>query len=129
MMEIVDSPDTGTAAFKSTATSEQVSSLKRANQALALQYVCLSRIREPLGLVGGYWEMEDAVVNRVTAGAPCAAVRGVEEMCRFFRCIQGAPQLDPAVQADVGLFIERASDWIAVNQVFQPSRVEMQSQT
>ncbi|KAJ1720234.1 hypothetical protein LPJ53_005110 [Coemansia erecta] len=98
-------------------TSEQQSSLHAAASILDCQFICLSRLREPLGLVGGYWGMDADIITRVTAGTPGAAIKGITRMCDFFDQLRGTPGLPETVSRDICLFVERAGIWVQVNRI------------
>ncbi|KAJ2776280.1 hypothetical protein GGI15_004892, partial [Coemansia interrupta] len=93
------------------------SSLHAAAAVLDCQFVCLARLREPLGLVGGYWAMDPDTITRVTAGTPGSAIKGINRMCVFFDELPGAPDMPKPVARDIRLFVERARIWVAVNRI------------
>ncbi|KAJ1823586.1 hypothetical protein LPJ60_001444 [Coemansia sp. RSA 2675] len=96
---------------------EQAESLKGANAALESGFVCLSRIREPLGLVGGYWGMDQEVIFQVSAGSLRVAIRGILAMCDFMAKLLDSPELGNDAQSQIRLFIDRAHAWVLINYV------------
>ncbi|KAJ2003974.1 Suppressor of the cold-sensitive snRNP biogenesis mutant brr1-1, partial [Coemansia sp. S85] len=94
---------------------EQAESLKGANAALESGFVCLSRIREPLGLVGGYWGMDQEVIFQVSAGSLRVAIRGILAMCDFMAKLLDSPELGNDAQSQIRLFIDRARTWVLIN--------------
>ncbi|KAJ2488325.1 hypothetical protein IWW37_004906 [Coemansia sp. RSA 2050] len=96
---------------------EQAESLEGANAVLESGFVCLSRIREPLGLVGGYWGMDPEIIFQVSAGSPRVAIRGILAMCDFMAKLLGSPELSDAASSQVRLFIDRAYTWARINNV------------
>ncbi|KAJ1662656.1 hypothetical protein IW140_005576 [Coemansia sp. RSA 1813] len=96
---------------------EQVSSLRQANEVLRIEYVCLSRIREPLGMVGGYWNMDPEIIFKVATGSLQTVISGIEQMCMVFASIYSMPELCDNTKQDIELFLDRASAWVKVNQI------------
>ncbi|KAJ2820545.1 hypothetical protein FBU31_005188 [Coemansia sp. 'formosensis'] len=96
---------------------EQIESLKDANATLISGFVCLSRIREPLGLVGGYWGMDPEIIFQVSAGSPRTAIRGILRMCDFLANIHGSPELSDEARRQVCIFLERADVWVRINNI------------
>ncbi|KAJ2657893.1 hypothetical protein IWW48_004291 [Coemansia sp. RSA 1200] len=97
---------------------ERTSSLRYANEVLDIEYVCLSRIREPLAMVGGYWNMDPEIIYRVTTGMLETAISGIEKMRVFFASIHDLPGLCDKTREDIELFLNRASAWVKVNQIY-----------
>ncbi|KAJ1847383.1 hypothetical protein LPJ73_004266, partial [Coemansia sp. RSA 2703] len=95
----------------------QQSSLHAATNVLDCQFICLARLREPLGLVGGYWNMDADIITRVTAGTLGSAIKGIDRMCSFFEELHGVSGLPSAVSRDIGLFVARARIWMQVNRI------------
>ncbi|KAJ2050809.1 hypothetical protein H4S04_001047 [Coemansia sp. S16] len=96
---------------------EQIESLKDANAALVSGFVCLARIREPLGLVGGYWGMDPEIILQVSAGSPRTALRGILAMSDYLAKLQGSPELSEETSRQISLFIERANIWVRINNI------------
>ncbi|KAJ2337525.1 hypothetical protein GGI00_000169 [Coemansia sp. RSA 2681] len=96
---------------------EQIESLQHANDALVSGFVCLSRIREPLALVGGYWGMDPEIIFRVSAGSPRPAILGVLAMGEWLAKVRGSPELSNETNRQIDLFIERANVWVRINNI------------
>ncbi|KAJ2744927.1 hypothetical protein GGI20_002577 [Coemansia sp. BCRC 34301] len=96
---------------------EQIASLHDANDSLVSEFVCLSRIREPLALVGGYWNMDPKIVFQVSAGSPRTAILGILGMCGSLARIRGSPELDSETNRQIGIFLERANVWVRINNI------------
>ncbi|KAJ2397702.1 hypothetical protein GGI23_003441 [Coemansia sp. RSA 2559] len=99
---------------------EQVSSLKQANAALEIEYVCLTRIRDPLAMVGGYWNMDPEIIFKITTGTLQTAIRGIEQMRAVFAGIRNMPEVSEEIRRDIELFLDRTGTWVEVNQITQP---------
>ncbi|KAJ2702341.1 hypothetical protein FB645_004303 [Coemansia sp. IMI 203386] len=117
-MEITDPPLPSDCQTLSRRVSlDQIKSLRDAVDTLKCEYICLSRIREPLGLVGGYWNMDSEIINRIAAGSLCSAIRGIISMCLCFENMLAAKRLSPEVSHDAILFVQRARSWMLVNAI------------
>ncbi|KAJ1989191.1 hypothetical protein GGI25_004994 [Coemansia spiralis] len=99
-------------------SSEQIQSLRHANEVLSIEYVCLSRIREPLGLVGGYWNMDQDIIFKVSAGSLDIVVNGIEQMRAFFAHIHNALEISSEINTDIKRFIDQAGIWVKVNRIY-----------
>ncbi|KAJ1883747.1 hypothetical protein LPJ66_010942 [Kickxella alabastrina] len=115
MMEIVDSPSAH--ASSNCTSAEQTSALKQINALLEMPSICLSRIREPLALVGGYWNIDADIINKVSTGTPHTAEEGIVDMCAVFSNIRHSPSLDAKIKRDIAIFVERAGAWVANNRI------------
>ncbi|KAJ1784656.1 hypothetical protein LPJ59_006311 [Coemansia sp. RSA 2399] len=98
---------------------EQVSSLKQANAALEMEFVCLTRIRDPLAMVGGYWNMDPKIIFKITTGMLQTAIGGIEQMRANFTSMRNMPEVSEETRRDIGLFLERSGTWVEVNQITQ----------
>ncbi|KAJ2884714.1 hypothetical protein GGI21_006010 [Coemansia aciculifera] len=96
---------------------EQIKSLEDASDVLVSGFICLSRIREPLALVGGYWGMDPQIIFQVSAGSPRTAIYGILGMCKSLAKVRGSPELSSETNRLIGLFIERANVWVRINQI------------
>ncbi|KAJ1642644.1 hypothetical protein J3B02_001718 [Coemansia erecta] len=118
MIEITDPPTPNAEKQASARVSqEQIKSLRAAVETLECEYTCLSRIREPLGLVGGYWNMDTEVIARIAAGSLSSAIRGITKMCFCFNNILASSSLPPSVSYDIALLVRRARTWVMVNAI------------
>ncbi|PIA13322.1 hypothetical protein COEREDRAFT_89673 [Coemansia reversa NRRL 1564] len=95
----------------------KIQALKGANRVLKTQFVCLSRIREPLAHVGGYWNMDSNIIFKVTTGTLETAVNGLEQMRDILAKAHGNPDLDEEVNREIELFLEYSSIWIRTNRI------------
>ncbi|KAJ1883703.1 hypothetical protein LPJ66_010963 [Kickxella alabastrina] len=115
MMGIVDNP--GAHAFSNCTTAEQTNALKQINALLEMPSICLSRIREPLALVGGYWNIDADIINKMSTGTPRIAEEGIADMCAVFNNIRHSPSLDAKIKRNIAIFVERAGAWIVNNRI------------
>ncbi|KAJ2339167.1 hypothetical protein IWW50_003403 [Coemansia erecta] len=99
----------------SPSAEHKIETLKEANYALQLPCVCLSRIREPLGHLGGYWSMDPDIVFNVTTGQLPAVIRAIECMRVFFTAACDTKRVSQETKHDMRVFIDRASAWVRAN--------------
>ncbi|KAJ1855732.1 hypothetical protein GGH12_000975 [Coemansia sp. RSA 1822] len=111
-----DLADIFSAAHCNPARVHKAETLKKANEALELPNVCLARIRQPLGYVGGYWNMDPHVVFSVTAGQLPAVIRAIECMREFFAARITDERFSERVRKDMRVFLGRSSAWVRANQ-------------
>ncbi|KAJ2848299.1 hypothetical protein IWW36_003381 [Coemansia brasiliensis] len=97
----------------------RMQTLRNANDALELPLVCLSRIREPLGHLGGYWNMDPEIVFSVTAGSLNTVISAIEQMRQFLAYQYGAPDISEETNQNIQLFLDRSSAWVRANR-FNP---------
>ncbi|KAJ1829151.1 hypothetical protein LPJ56_000577 [Coemansia sp. RSA 2599] len=116
-MEITDPPLPSGGQTAARVSQEQIKSLRAAAEALWCEYICLSRIREPLGLVGGYWNMDAEIITRVAAGSLCCAIHGIRKMCVCFEDILASARLPSSVGRDIAVFVKRARTWVLINSI------------
>ncbi|KAJ2079148.1 hypothetical protein H4R24_003978 [Coemansia sp. RSA 988] len=95
----------------------KIQALKSANRVLKQQFVCLSRIREPLAHVGGYWSMDPNIVFQVTTGTLETAVNGLEQMRNILAKVRGSEDSDEEINREIGRFLEYSSIWIRTNRI------------
>ncbi|KAJ2613407.1 hypothetical protein H4S08_002209 [Coemansia sp. RSA 1365] len=95
----------------------KIQALKGANRVLKTQFVCLSRIREPLAHVGGYWNMDPNIIFKVTTGSLETAVNGLEQMRDILSKVHGSSDFDEEVNREIELFLEYSSIWIRTNRI------------
>ncbi|KAJ1934188.1 hypothetical protein EC988_008883 [Linderina pennispora] len=95
----------------------QVLSLEQANIALESEFVCLTKVREILGRMGGYWNLDSRSIMKITAGTLEEAIEGIQTMASIFQEYDG--DVEPGCQTDVQMkaFIVRANAWVRVNRV------------
>ncbi|KAJ2156660.1 hypothetical protein GGF46_005032 [Coemansia sp. RSA 552] len=91
--------------------------LQRANDVLSQQFICLSRIREPLGSVGGYWNMDPDIVFCVAAGSLNTVISGIERMRDFLARVQATPEISDRTSAEIMTFLQRSSVWVRCNRI------------
>ncbi|KAJ1957699.1 hypothetical protein EC988_000697 [Linderina pennispora] len=93
----------------------QKDSLKHANDMLASEFICLARVRESLGWMGGYWNLDCDSITNITAGTLNEVVEGIQNISSLFQEYDG--DVEPGCEADVRMkeFIRRADAWIRVN--------------
>ncbi|KAJ1940140.1 hypothetical protein FBU59_003902 [Linderina macrospora] len=90
-------------------------SLKHGGEALASEFICLASVREPLGRMGGYWNLDSESITNITAGTLKEAVKGIQNIISLFQEYDG--DVEPGCETDVRMknFIQRADAWIRVN--------------
>ncbi|KAJ1830168.1 hypothetical protein IWW55_000935 [Coemansia sp. RSA 2706] len=98
-------------------SAHKMATLKRANSVLEQPLICLSRIREPLAFVGGYWNMDPEIVFKVTAGSLYTVVEAIEQMREFFAGLFGSVELSQEARACIKVFLDRASAWVRANRI------------
>ncbi|KAJ2246165.1 hypothetical protein GGH97_002575 [Coemansia sp. RSA 475] len=108
-------PDMYSTLHDNPARAHKAEALKNANYTLELPNVCLARIRQPLGHVGGYWNMDPHVVFSVTAGQLPAVIRAIESMREFFAARITDERFGERVRKDMRAFLDRSSAWIRAN--------------
>ncbi|KAI9467641.1 hypothetical protein BX667DRAFT_508008 [Coemansia mojavensis] len=93
----------------------RMQTLEAANNALELPLVCLSRIREPLGHLGGYWNMDPEIIFSVTAGSLDTVISAIEQMREFLARQYGTPDVSKETNQNIRLFLDRSSAWVRAN--------------
>ncbi|KAJ1959089.1 hypothetical protein GGI12_004522 [Dipsacomyces acuminosporus] len=96
---------------------EQINSLEAADDVLTSPFICLSRIRDPLGVVGGYWNIDNDTVLKITSGSLDEAIEGLEAMRDYFREIRSSSAFSDQINSDIELLIARVDGWIRANRI------------
>ncbi|KAJ1951105.1 hypothetical protein FBU59_000352 [Linderina macrospora] len=90
-------------------------SLEHADKILESEFICLTKMREILGRLGGYWDLDSGSIMKITAGTLDEAIEGIHSMTCLFQGYDG--DFEPGCETDQRMkeFIDRANAWVRVN--------------